>query len=890
MEKSIFSFIYRYSKRQQLIVLVFTLISFPFLYYSLDLPKNIIDQAIGGSIDFPTQFVRIDAFGFPGFELGQVPYLFTLCGLYLLLVVVNGAFKYYLNTYRGRLGEQMLRRLRYTLFTRVLRFRLPQFKKMSQGEIIPMVTAEVEPLGGYIADAFALPAYQGGTLLVYLFFIFLQDPILGAAAISLYPIQAIIIPRLQRRVNQLGKERVRTMRVLSDRIGETISNAEAVHANNTAKLHMSQVSSILGTVYHIRYEIFQRKFFIKFLNNFLNQLTPFFFYSVGGYLVLQGSLSFGSLVAVLAAYKDLAGPWRELLNYYQRTEDARIKYDQVVEQFQPEDIMPAEQIDADDVPDGPLGDAFSLSNVTFGEEDRVPIFVGLSLDIPAHKHVAVLGGGASGRLELLQLLARLVVPQAGRIRLGERDLATLPEAVTGRQISYVGPQPFLFSDTIEANLLYGLKHRAIEELDREGDAAMHRRRAIADALSTGNIDMDFDGEWIDYGALGLTGPEALREHLVEILSIVALDADVYQLGLVGTIDPGEDPEFAEQILAARKRIAERLQEEAFAKLVERFDTESFNESATVAENLLFGTPKGGAFSPEALPRNAHVLDVLRKVDLLDTFLTMGVSVAETMIELFADLPAGHPFFEQFSFISSDELPEFQPLIAKAKRDDGKELTDEEKARFMALPFMLIPSRHRLGVIDEALQDKILKGRKLFAETLPEELKDAVEFFNPETYNAAATLQDNILFGKIRYGQASASEMVNELVTDVINQLNLRSVIIEAGLSHSVGVSGGRLSAQQRQKVALGRALLKDPEVLILYEATGSLDAGEQVRVARRVRELRDGRGLIWAPEQPQIASGFDEVIVLEDGRVAERGDYDSLKNGDGPLQSMLAAE
>ena len=52
-----------------------------------------------------------------------------------------------------------------------------------------MVTAEVEPLGGFIGDAFALPVIQGGTLLTIVAFMFIQDPILGVAAIALYPVQ-----------------------------------------------------------------------------------------------------------------------------------------------------------------------------------------------------------------------------------------------------------------------------------------------------------------------------------------------------------------------------------------------------------------------------------------------------------------------------------------------------------------------------------------------------------------------------------------------------------------------------------------------------------------------------------------------------------------------------
>src|SRR3546814_3049115 len=114
----------------------------------------------------------------------------------------------------------------------------------------------------------------------------------------------------------------------------------------------------------IRFEIYQRKFFIKFLNNFINQLTPFFFYSIGGYLVIRGDLSFGALIAVLAAYKDLAGPWKELLDYYQMKEDIRIKYEQVIQPFDIPGLLPPE-LQMTDVDSGEhLTRTLTIKNVT----------------------------------------------------------------------------------------------------------------------------------------------------------------------------------------------------------------------------------------------------------------------------------------------------------------------------------------------------------------------------------------------------------------------------------------------------------------------------------------------------------------------------------------------
>ena len=157
LEPTIYRFIFKHSWRSQIAVLLLTLTSFPFLYVSLDLPKTIVNHAIRADAKFPQSVF--------GFEFERVPYLMLLCGAFLATVLVNGGFKYVINVYQGVVGERMLRRLRFELFSRVLRFPLPHFRHISSGEIVQMINAEVEPLGGFIAEAFALPMFQGGTLL-----------------------------------------------------------------------------------------------------------------------------------------------------------------------------------------------------------------------------------------------------------------------------------------------------------------------------------------------------------------------------------------------------------------------------------------------------------------------------------------------------------------------------------------------------------------------------------------------------------------------------------------------------------------------------------------------------------------------------------------------------
>lgn len=882
MEPSIYRFIFRYSKREQLALLVMTALSFPFLYYSLELPKK-INEALGakGAAPFPVAWL--------GFEFAQLQYLWTLSGLFLALVCINGGFKYVINVYRGQLGERMLRRLRYDLYARILRFPLGRFRRMSQGEIIPMITAEVEPLGGFIGDSISLPAFQGGTLITILCFMFVQDPVLGLAAISLYPIQAYVIPKLQRQVNQLGKERVRTVRAMSDKIGETVSGVQELHANDGARLLLARFAERLGRIYDIRFDIYKKKFFIKFLNNFLAQLTPFFFYSIGGYLVITGGLSIGAMVAVLAAYKDLSAPWKELLGYYERKEDARIKYEQVIEQFDPPGVMdPALQ--AGDAADGPTGPAgFRSANLGLVDDDGETQLDGISLRIEAGDRLALLGPANGGKEALGLVLARLVAPTAGSLAFGDRDMLTLPEAVTGRRIGYVGPAAFAFSTTIRENLLMGAMHRPLREPERDEAGRTAAQKALASAAISGNSIDDPNADWIDYDAVGVSDQAGLSQRLVELLDVVDLWDDCYQLGLRGTLDPGRRPDAAARILEARRSFAERLAgDPALEELVEPFAADHYNTNASVAENLLFGTPVDGTFAVDSIAANHYVRRTLETVGLTDTFLTMGRDMAATMVELFADLPSDHEFFAQFSFISPDDLPEFQALVTRTDRGSLENLSEEDRTRLLSLPFKLVSARHRLGLLDDAMQHRILEARRAFADNLPPELAGAVAFFSADSYNAAASVQDNVLFGKVAYGQADAAARVGTAIAEVLAELGLRSTVIEVGLDFPVGIGGSRLTAAQRQKIGVARVLLRRPEVLVFNDAVAAIDSAAQGRVIDRILAEAEGRTVVWSLQRADLARRFDRVLVLRRGRVVEDGPPDKLDRDGTEFRTMAA--
>ena len=141
MENSINRFVWKYSARQQMVLVVMTLAYFPTLYLLLEIPKIIINQVIGGPATHQLLSLSLNS------ETALV--LLTVAALVLYLL--NATIKLAINIRKGVIGERLIRRLRYTLLEHLLRFPIQRFRVVSQGELISQINSETETLAGYIS-------------------------------------------------------------------------------------------------------------------------------------------------------------------------------------------------------------------------------------------------------------------------------------------------------------------------------------------------------------------------------------------------------------------------------------------------------------------------------------------------------------------------------------------------------------------------------------------------------------------------------------------------------------------------------------------------------------------------------------------------------------------
>ncbi|HLF31111.1 MAG TPA: ABC transporter transmembrane domain-containing protein [Xanthomonadales bacterium] len=873
MESGIFKFILHFSLRDQVRLVLMSAAGLPFLYLTLELPKIIVNEAIDGT-DFPKHLL--------GWAFEQIPYLLLLCGLFLALVIVSGTLKYFTSTYRYRVGDRLLRRLRYDLVERLLRFPSAEFRNMSSGQVISMITAETSNLGYFFAEAFAVPAVALGTLSTIVLFMFMQNWLMGVAAIALYPVQIYLIPKIQRQINLLQRQEVQAMRDISQRIGDVVAGVSEIHGHDTAQYELADFSQRLGTVFGYRVQMSSKRYIANILNQFFSQFTPFLFLSIGGYLVIVGQLSLGSLVAVLAAYKDMYSPWKDLIDYYQKSEDARVRYDQLKDFFARTGLFEKSMIEAEPVSVEFNQSPLVVSNVVVEKEKGDRPVNGASLVLALPTHTVIRGSGGSGREEFARLLARQVLPQSGSVSLGDRNLASLPDSVTGRRIGYIGPQTFLGSGSIRDVLFYPLLRRPRSDPQGGVKESSSQAREKAESRRAGNSAYDAASDWIDYAAAGCKDAAALEQRVIELLGLVDLEQEVYEIGLRGTVSPNLRPDLAARLIEARRIFHQRLHAAGKDLLIERFDGESYNSHASVAENILFGTPAGPYFAIENLGHNDYMRKVIEQTGLTTVFLEAGRKLAVIEAEIFRDLPPGHEFFERFSFIRFEDLPAFEAILRHAESQGIAGLDDRDREKLLVLPFKLVEAQHHVDVIDENIKQRLLAARRAFASGLPENLRGAVQFFEKDSYNAASSIVENILFGKAASSKAGSAAQIGRMVLEVVDELGLRGAIISVGLEYQVGAAGARLTAVQRQKIALARCLVKRPDILIMSDALSTLDIRTQEKILAHIRLELTGRSLILFESHEDRRREFEKVLHMDQGRFIE--DHAAAEAGAGQIK------
>ena len=161
-----------------------------------------------------------------------------------------------------------------------------------------------------------------------------------------------------------------------------------------------------------------------------------------------------------------------------------------------------------------------------------------------------------------------------------------------------------------------------------------------------------------------------------------------------------------------------------------------------------------------------------------------------------------------------------------------------------------------------------------------DLRRLIGNVNQEAILFNDTFKNNIKFG--------TSEATDEQVAEAARIANAFDFIMqsEEGFNTSIGDRGGRLSGGQRQRVSIARAILKNPPILILDEATSALDTESERLVQDALAKLMKTRTTIAVAHRLSTIRNADEICVLHEGRIIERGTHDELIGNNGYYKKL----
>ena len=875
MEPTLFSFIWKYSKRQQLLLLALTVISFPFLYVSLELPKRIINDAIGSPTD------RVVLFGY---DLTQVQFLLILCVAFLATVMASGLMKMRINTMKGVLAERMLRRLRYTLIARMMRFPKPYFRTTSQGELVSMITSEAEPMGGLMGDAIAQPVFQFGQMMTIVAFLFMQSIWFGLASVALIPLQAWLIPRLQRQINLLNKSRIQEIRHLASEIGESAAGISDLRANGGWRYRMALFSDRLGRLFDVRFRIYRKKFFMKFLNNLITQMTPFLFYSVGGFLAIRGEISVGALVAALGAYKDLSSPWKALLVYYNQVQDMSLRWEIVTERFAPRGMIDEALFDGepDSIPH--LNGKIEFRNVSVEDQDGNIILEDVNLTIPHGSRVAIQSSRAAERSAFGQLLTREILPSRGEVILSDHPLEGLHQAVIAARVGYAHSRPYLFDGTLGDNLLMPLKMKP------QGAAVdvAGRNRKVAEAVKSGNSPDAADGQWLDPGVAGLERLGEIRDWWFKLVEAMGIDEFMVRRTLRSRFDPELHPDLAGEIVELRPELFERLKARGLDKVIHRFDPDQFNPGIPLGGNLLY------AASSQDIPQQDmagehRFIRMLQKQGLADDAIAISQAVIETLNRTFGQDGTDHPLFRRLGLEEETYLR--LSAIARKRQELGDDaLSEDEKALMLVVPLTL--TAEQIGPsFPEQFKERILAIRKSRADELRKYVGSRFTAVDPDVYMEHLTVIENAIFGRVSLMAGARADEIEDVVAGMFADHGLRRRIAAIIYDLPTGLGGANLPTVFQERAAFSRAGIKRPDILILDKALASHDSKSRLRTRQKLRELLPGSIMIFLEDNFDHPGAYDLFVEIKDGRVdgVERPDMGaSGETGAADLSRKLA--
>jgi len=354
--------------------------------------------------------------------------------------------------FTGWVGERGLADLRIELFEHLQRLSLGYYERNRTGAIVSRITNDVEALDLLVTDGVSSLVQNtlvlGGTVI----FMFLLDWRLALATLVILPLMGLATAWFRSRSNHAYRRVRERLGLVTATLAEDISGMRVVQSFTREPTSQTTFRGVNQRYRDSNYETVVLNGIYFPAVDILSALATAIVLGFGGWLVVDGDMTAGTLVAFLLYLANFFDPVQQLSQLYNTFLSATAALDRIT-------TVLDEEPDIVDEPDArPLERAqghVRFDHVRFGYGDLPDVLHDFDLDVPAGTTVALVGHTGAGKSTIAKLLARFYDPRAGRVTVDDTDLRDVTQESVRRQLGIVPQEGFLFAGSIADNIAFG---------------------------------------------------------------------------------------------------------------------------------------------------------------------------------------------------------------------------------------------------------------------------------------------------------------------------------------------------------------------------------------------------------------------------------------------------
>lgn len=373
--------------------------------------------------------------------------LVSVIGMFILSAVISALS----GTVLGIFGENVVSRLRNTLWDKLIRLRVAYFDETKAGEMTSRLINDSTQIKDLLANSFPRMITSLLTVVGALTLMVLKDWRMTAIMALAIPLVMLVMLPVMRQSHKVGRDRQNSLADFNGAAGETLSEIRLVKSSNAEPFETEKGHTTIQSLYKIG---LREAVYDSVAGPLMTAVMMGLFVGVlayGAHRVSQGTMTMGTMFSFLMYLFQLLGPSATLGQFFSDLAKASGSTERVQALLaEPEeDLTSGVDVDVE-------GQTLAMSHVDFAYDDSKKILSDVSFEAQPNTVVAFAGPSGGGKSTIFSLLERYYTPTAGEIMIGNHDVSDVNLANWREQIGFVSQDSAIMARTIRHNLTYGL--------------------------------------------------------------------------------------------------------------------------------------------------------------------------------------------------------------------------------------------------------------------------------------------------------------------------------------------------------------------------------------------------------------------------------------------------